>query len=116
MLLQQPELVLLDEADTALDAASAAAVRGLLIRHLPGCAVLQVASCRSRALVVFHGFKVEACALQVAHRLEHIQACQTALVMRHGRVAEVGPPQQLAADSASLFGAMLRAGAAPQTS
>ena len=43
---------------------------------------------------------------QVAHRLDHIMACQTAVVMGQGEILEQGPPAELAADPGSAFYAM----------
>ena len=42
----------------------------------------------------------------MAHRLDHIMACQTAVVMGQGEILEQGSPAVLAADPDSAFYAM----------
>ena len=138
VLLRQPDLVLLDECDAALDASSAAAVRDMLARQLPGSAILQVClaccpvavdsqlGCAAQAGVSNHrrhwqslGHECSPDArgcMQVAHRLDHILACQTAVVMQQGTIAEQGPPAQLAADTGSLLHSMLQAGRTERSS
>ena len=108
MLLQQPDLVLLDECDAALDAASAAAVRRLLAEELPHAAILQV---HPRLPAWISLTPAEGCCagMQVAHRLDHVMACHTAVVMHRGCIVQCGPPQELAARTDGLLQQMLQA-------
>ena len=49
----------------------------------------------------------ESTVLTIAHRLDTVMGCNTVIVMAEGKVAEMGPPVDLAARSSSLFSAMV---------
>jgi ABC-type multidrug transport system fused ATPase/permease subunit len=83
--LNDPDVVILDEASSRLDPATERLVHEALLRLLEG-----------RTCVV------------VAHRLATIQIADDILVLEDGRVREHGPRLALAADPASRFSELLR--------
>ena len=85
--LADPSVVILDEASSRLDPATEAVLEDAVDTLLAG-----------RTGVI------------IAHRLATLERCDTICVLDHGRVVEVGPREQLAADETSHFGALLRTG------
>ncbi|MGH8896157.1 MAG: ABC transporter ATP-binding protein [Egibacteraceae bacterium] len=84
--LRDPGLVLLDEASSRVDPATAALVERALDRLLAG-----------RTAVV------------IAHRLRAVERADVVVVLEHGRIVETGARSALVADPASRFSALLRA-------
>lgn len=94
--LRRSRLALADEATSACDAATDAAVQAAMRTAFEGATVLTV-----------------------AHRLGTVAACDLILVLSAGRLAEMGPPAELAARPGGLYAAMLAqaaggGGAAPR--
>lgn len=85
--LADPSVVILDEASSRLDPATEAVLEDAVDTLLAG-----------RTGVI------------IAHRLATLERCDTICVLDHGRVVELGPRDQLAADETSHFGALLRTG------
>lgn len=85
--LADPSVVILDEASSRLDPATEAVLEDAVDTLLAG-----------RTGVI------------IAHRLATLERCDTICVLDHGRVVELGPRDQLAADGTSHFGALLRTG------
>jgi ATP-binding cassette, subfamily B, bacterial len=85
--LADPGVVLLDEASSRLDPATEAVLERAVDALL-----------RDRTGVV------------IAHRLATLARCDSICVLDHGRVVEYGPRQELADDSRSWFGRLLRTG------
>jgi ATP-binding cassette subfamily B protein len=85
--LQDPGLVILDEASSRLDPATEARLERAVERLL-----------RGRTAIV------------VAHRLATVQRADEILILEGGRVAEHGPRAALAADPDSRFAGLLRTG------
>lgn len=86
--LRDPGLVILDEASSRLDPATEALIERAIDRLL-----------RGRTAIV------------IAHRLATIARADTILILEDGRIGETGDRARLAADPASRFHALLRAGA-----
>jgi ATP-binding cassette subfamily B protein len=87
--LNDPGLVVLDEASARLDPATERLLEGAVTRLL-----------RGRTGVI------------IAHRLATVQRADTILILEDGRVAEAGRRAALAADPGSRFARLLRAGPA----
>ena len=85
--LRDPDVVVFDEASSRLDLATEALIGGAVRRLLEG-----------RTAVV------------IAHRLATVQRLDRIVIMEEGRVAEHGERKALAADAASTFSRLLRAG------
>jgi ABC-type multidrug transport system fused ATPase/permease subunit len=85
--LRDPSVVILDEASSRLDPATEVVLEGAVDALLDG-----------RTGIV------------IAHRLATLDRCDRICVLDHGRVVELGARDALAADPASRFGALLRAG------
>ena len=79
-LLKDAPIVLLDEATASLDVENETKVQGALSRLLAGKTVLVI-----------------------AHRMRTVEAADHIIVLRDGRVAEEGRPEELAARDNSLF-------------
>jgi ATP-binding cassette, subfamily B, bacterial len=86
--LRNPGLVILDEASSRLDPATERLTERAVSRLLEG-----------RTGIV------------IAHRLHTVERADLVLVLDHGRVAEYGPREALAADAGSRYGRLLRAAA-----
>ena len=84
-LLRKPHLLLCDEATSATDVVSDAALQELFRTELPQTTVITI-----------------------AHRLESVLDSDRVIVMEHGVVAEVGEPSILLQDPRSLFAALVR--------
>ncbi|MGH8901066.1 MAG: ABC transporter ATP-binding protein [Egibacteraceae bacterium] len=89
--LRDPGLVVLDEASSRVDPATAALVERALDRLLAG-----------RTAVV------------IAHRLRAVERADAVVMLEGGRIVETGSRSALAADPASRFSALLRADEAGQ--
>jgi ABC-type multidrug transport system fused ATPase/permease subunit len=87
--LRNPGLVVLDEASSRVDPATAQLVERALDRLLAGRT-----------------------ALVIAHRLQAVQRADTVVVLEAGRIVEAGPRRSLTADSSSRFAGLLRLEAA----
>jgi ABC-type multidrug transport system fused ATPase/permease subunit len=87
--LADPGVVILDEASSRLDPATERLVEAATARLL-----------QNRTAIV------------IAHRLDTLRRADLILVLEHGRVAEYGPREALAGDTASRFHKLLRAGLA----
>lgn len=85
--LADPSVVVLDEASSRLDPATEAVLEQAIDRLLDG-----------RTAIV------------IAHRLATLRRCDTICVLDRGRIVELGPRLELAADETTWFGALLRAG------
>jgi ATP-binding cassette, subfamily B, bacterial len=85
--LQDPGLVILDEASSRLDPATEAAIEHAIDRLLAG-----------RTAII------------IAHRLHTIQRADAILILERGRVVEHGPRERLARDADSRFARLLRTG------
>jgi ATP-binding cassette subfamily B protein len=85
--LADPSLLILDEASSRLDPASEAVLEEAVDSLLTG-----------RTGIV------------IAHRLATLRRCDLICVLEHGRVVELGRRDELAADSSTRFGALLRTG------
>jgi ABC-type multidrug transport system fused ATPase/permease subunit len=85
--LRDPSVVILDEASSRLDPATEDVLESAVDALLEG-----------RTGIV------------IAHRLATLERCDRICVLDHGRVVELGDRAKLAADPASRFGALLRAG------
>jgi ABC-type multidrug transport system fused ATPase/permease subunit len=85
--LADPAVVILDEASSRLDPASEVVLEGAISTLL-----------RGRTGIV------------IAHRLATLDRCDSIAVLEHGRIVELGPRTDLAADPGSRFGALLRTG------
>jgi ABC-type multidrug transport system fused ATPase/permease subunit len=85
--LADPDVVILDEASSRLDPATEVVLESAVDALLDG---------RTGILI--------------AHRLSTLDRCDTICVLDHGRVVELGPRAQLAADATSHFGTLLRTG------
>jgi ABC-type multidrug transport system fused ATPase/permease subunit len=85
--LQDPGLVILDEASARLDPATEALIERAIDRLLEG-----------RTAII------------IAHRLRTVQRADDILILDHGHVLEYGPRAQLAADPTSHFHRLLRVG------
>lgn len=86
--LRDPGLVILDEASSRLDPATEHLIERAVDRLLEG-----------RTGIV------------IAHRLHTVERADRVMVIEHGRIAELGERAALAADPASRYAALLRAGA-----
>lgn len=53
--------------------------------------------------------------LVIAHRVNTIMGCEQVLVLSDGRLVESGPPLELAANEAGVFGRLVTAAAANDT-
>ena len=84
VLLVRPRILLLDEATSSLDRRSDEAVQAA-VRALSGVTILSI-----------------------AHRLETLMEYDKVVVLDQGRVAEMGPPRELASRADGLFAALLR--------
>ena len=84
-LIRRPDLLILDEATNALDSESETLVQEAVARASKSCTVLVI-----------------------AHRLSTVRQADQVVVMRDGRVAEVGPPDELLTSDGD-FAAMMRA-------
>jgi ATP-binding cassette subfamily B protein len=91
ILLRDPGLVILDEAASRLDPLTERRLERA-IDHL------------------LRGAGAQRTAIVIAHRLSTVQAADDILILEDGAVAEVGPRMALAADPASRFSRLLRAG------
>lgn len=78
-------IVVLDEISSSVDAATDAFMREIVFREFAGQTILVV-----------------------AHRLDWVMECQTAVVLDQGRIAEMGSPGSLV-DAGGLFSALWRA-------
>jgi ATP-binding cassette, subfamily B, bacterial len=87
--LKNPGLVILDEASSRLDPATETRVEQAVDRLLAG-----------RTGII------------IAHRLATVERADTILILEDGRLLEIGPRAALAADDASRFAHLLRAGLA----
>ncbi len=87
VLLRDPGLVILDEASARLDPATEQRLDVAVGRLLEG-----------RSAII------------IAHRLSTVQRADQIVILEGGRVAEAGPRAALAADPASRFAGLLRAG------
>jgi ABC-type multidrug transport system fused ATPase/permease subunit len=85
--LQDPGLVILDEASSRLDPATEAAIEHAIDRLLAG-----------RTAII------------IAHRLHTVQRADAILILERGRVVEHGPRERLARDADSRFARLLRTG------
>ena len=85
--LQDPGLVILDEASSRLDPATERLIEDAVGRLLEG-----------RTAIV------------IAHRLDTLERVDDVLILEHGRIEEHGRRDVLAADPRSRFAALLRAG------
>jgi ABC-type multidrug transport system fused ATPase/permease subunit len=85
--LKDPAVVILDEASSRLDPATEQRLERAVDRLLAG-----------RTAII------------IAHRLGTVQRADAILILEQGRVLEHGPRAQLAADPASRFAQLLRAG------
>ncbi|MGD9798551.1 MAG: ABC transporter ATP-binding protein [Acidimicrobiia bacterium] len=85
--LADPSVVVLDEASSRRDPATEAVLEQAIDRLLDG-----------RTAIV------------IAHRLATLRRCDTICVLDRGRIVELGPRLELAADETTWFGALLRAG------
>ena len=85
--LADPSVVILDEASSRLDPATEVILESAVDALFDG-----------RTGIV------------IAHRLATLERCDTICVLDHGRVVELGPRDELAADPSSRFGALLRTG------
>ena len=85
--LQEPGLVILDEASSRLDPATEQLIERAVDRLLSG-----------RTAIV------------IAHRLGTVQRADEIMILEEGRIAEYGPREVLAADSHSRFCRLLRTG------
>lgn len=88
--LQDPDLVILDEASSRLDPATERLIERAIDKLLAG-----------RTAII------------VAHRLATVQRADQILILEEGRVQEYGIRQQLAADPTSRFSALLQTGLQP---
>ena len=79
-LLKDAPIVLLDEATASLDVENETKVQGALSRLLAGKTVLVI-----------------------AHRMRTVEAADKIVVLKDGRVAEVGAPKELFRNEAGLF-------------
>ena len=84
MLLVRPKILLLDEATSSLDRRTDEAVQAA-VRALDGVTILSI-----------------------AHRLETLMDYDMVVVLDQGKVAEVGAPEELAAEPDGVFAALLR--------
>ena len=84
VLLVRPRILLLDEATSSLDRRTDEAVQAA-VRALSGVTILSI-----------------------AHRLETLMEYDKVVVLDQGRVAEMGPPRELASRADGLFAALLR--------
>ncbi|KAG8785249.1 hypothetical protein FRC12_017815 [Ceratobasidium sp. 428] len=80
VLLRKRKIVILDEATSSMDPQTDGKVREIISEELQGCTVLSV-----------------------AHRIATIVNFDLIIVLDDGKVAEIGPPQVLLADSSSKF-------------
>ncbi|KAG8724645.1 hypothetical protein FRC09_016190 [Ceratobasidium sp. 395] len=80
VLLRKRKIVILDEATSSMDPQTDGKVREIISQELQGCTVLSV-----------------------AHRIATILNFDLIIVLDDGKVAEIGPPQVLLADSSSKF-------------
>lgn len=87
--LQDPDLVILDEASSRLDRATEQVIERAIERLLAG-----------RTGII------------IAHRLATLQRVDTILLLDEGQIAEYGPRADLARDPASRYAALLRVGLA----
>jgi ATP-binding cassette subfamily B protein len=90
VLLRDPGLVILDEASSRLDPTTEGRIRAatdVLLRRRTG--------------------------IVIAHRLATVQRVDDVLILEGGRILERGPRAALAADPASRFSALVRAGLEP---
>jgi len=87
--LRDPGLVVLDEASSRIDPATAQLVERALDRLLAGRT-----------------------ALVIAHRLQAVERADTVIVLEAGQIVEAGPRASLAADPTSRFAGLLRLEAA----
>ncbi|MBK9711811.1 MAG: ABC transporter ATP-binding protein [Kouleothrix sp.] len=85
--LQNPGLVILDEASSRLDPATERLIERAVDRLLAG-----------RTGII------------IAHRLATVQRADEIMILDHGRIAEHGPRELLARDPRSRFAALLRVG------
>ena len=84
VLLVRPKILLLDEATSSLDRRTDEAVQAA-VRALDGVTILSI-----------------------AHRLETLLDYDIVVVLDQGKVAEVGAPEELAAEPDGVFAALLR--------
>lgn len=89
--LRDPDLVILDEASSRLDPATEQLLERAVTRLLAG-----------RTAVI------------IAHRLATVERADRIVLLDQGRVVEQGARAALAADPASAYARLLRAGAAPE--
>jgi ABC-type multidrug transport system fused ATPase/permease subunit len=87
VLLQDPGLVILDEASSRLDPATEALLEQAMDKLLAG-----------RTAVI------------IAHRLATVRRADDILILEAGRILEHGPRERLAADPRSRFAHLLSAG------
>jgi ABC-type multidrug transport system fused ATPase/permease subunit len=85
--LEDPGVVILDEASSRLDPATERRIERAVDRLLQG-----------RTAII------------IAHRLATLERADDVLVLEQGRIAELGPRTRLRADPASRYAALLRAG------
>ncbi|MCB0128191.1 MAG: ATP-binding cassette domain-containing protein, partial [Caldilineaceae bacterium] len=85
--LQDPALVILDEASSRLDPATERLIERAIDKLLTG-----------RTAII------------IAHRLATVQRADHILILDNGHIQEQGPRQQLAADPTSRFSGLLRTG------
>ena len=81
---REPDIVVLDEATSRVDPATEAAIRQATERLV-----------RGRTAIV------------IAHRLETLEVCDDIAVMADGRLVEIGPRAELAADPSSHYAQLL---------
>ena len=82
--LASTRILLMDEATSAVDQVTDETIHRLLRAQFSHCTILTI-----------------------AHRLDTIMASDRVLVLEDGRLLEIGPPSQLAGDSASAFAKLL---------
>ena len=88
---REPDIVVLDEATSRVDPVTEAEIRRATARLV-----------RGRTAIV------------IAHRLETLEICDDIAVMADGRLVEIGPRSELAADPDSHYARLLATSAAAE--
>lgn len=107
LLLRDPGLVILDEAASRLDPVTEARLERAIDRVLTPLPSFPEPAASAQETRVG---EVRRTAIIIAHRLSTVQRADDILILEAGRVVEFGPREQLAADPASRFSGLLRAG------